>query len=236
MPPELDFGQRAELSEWMDEPSSDAELRACLRDLMKVNRTLLGYRPTLHWIAQFAGNAQSPLRIVDIGCGGGDMLRRIETWARGNHISVRLTGVDRNPQVIKAARAFSDQTCTIEWIACEAEAYRPLFPIDLVISSLFTHHLTDAEIVRFLKWMEQYATRGWFINDLRRGAMSYYLFTLLAWAMRWHRFVRHDGPVSIRRSFTPCDWSRYLSEARLPADSVRMFDAWPGRLCVARVK
>jgi trans-aconitate methyltransferase len=233
MPSELNFAQRAELPEWMDEPSSDAELRACLRDLAKVNRTLLGYRPTLHWIAQFANSAQSPLRIVDIGCGGGDMLRRIDAWARGKHISIRLTGVDRNPQVIAAARAFSDQTCNIEWIACEAHAYQPSSQIDLVISSLFTHHLTDAEIVRFLEWMEQHATRGWFINDLRRGAMSYYLFTLFARAMHWHRFVRHDGPVSIRRSFIPRDWSGYLREAGLQVGAVRIFDAWPGRLCVA---
>ena len=236
MPSELNFAQRAELSEWMDEPSSDAELRACLRDLMKVNRTLLGYRPTLQWIAQFAGSSESPLRIVDIGCGGGDMLRHIEAWARANHVSLRLTGIDRNPQVIEAARNFSNRTCAIEWIACEAGAYRPLSQIDLVISSLFTHHLTDAEIVTFLEWMDQSATKGWFINDLRRGAMSYYLFTLLAWAMRWHQFVRHDGPVSIRRSFTAIDWGRYLSEAGLAADAVRIFDAWPGRLCVARVK
>ncbi len=236
MSPELDFAHRAQLDEWMDEPCSDAELRACLRDLMKVNRTVLGYRPTLRWLAQFAGPTPSPLHIVDVGCGGGDMLRRIEVWARRKHMAVRLTGVDRNPQVIEAARAFGGATSAIEWIACEADAYRPSSRIDLVISSLVTHHLSDAEIVRFLAWMEEYPTRGWFINDLRRGAMTYYFFTLLAWAMRWHPFVRHDGPVSIRRSFTPDDWSRYLGEAGLPGDAVRIFDAWPGRLCVARVK
>lgn len=164
------------------------------------------------------------------------MLRRIEIWARRNHVAVRLTGVDRNPQVIAAARAFSGPTSAIEWMACEAGDYRPSSRIDLVISSLFAHHLSGPEIVSFLQWMEHHAARGWFINDLCRGAMAYYLFTLLAWAMRWHRFVRHDGPVSIRRSFTPRDWSRFLSEAGLPADAVKIFDAWPGRLCVARVK
>jgi len=236
MPPELNFAQRAQLVEWMDEPCSDAELRACLRDLMKVNRTVLGYRPTLHWLAQFARGAEPPLHIVDVGCGGGDMLRRIEAWARRNHVTVRLTGVDRNPLVIAAAGAFSGPKSSIEWIASEAGAYRPSSRIDLVISSLFTHHLSDAEVVGFLQWMERYATRGWFINDLRRGAVTYYLFKLLAWAMRWHRFVRHDGPVSIRRSFTPRDWSRYVNGAGLDTSSVTIFDAWPGRLCVARVK
>ncbi len=236
MPHELDFAHRAELSECMDEASSDAELRACLRDLMQVNRTVLGYRPTLHWIARFTRRGESPLHIVDVGCGGGDMLRRIQAWAHRKRVAVRLTGVDRNPKIIAAARAFSGASSGIEWIACDADTYQPTSQIDLAISSLFTHHLSDQEIVRFLRWMEQFATRGWFVNDLRRGAMSYYLFMLLAWSMRWHRFVRHDGPVSIRRSFTPSDWARYVSLAGLPADAVRIFDVWPGRLCVARVK
>ena len=105
--------------------------------------------------------------------------------------------------------------------------------IDVVISSLFTHHLSDAEIVSFLQWMEHVAVRGWFINDLRRGRNPYYGFKLLANAMRWHRFVRHDGPVSIRRSFTPQDWLRYMNEAGIASsNTVNIFDAWPGRLCV----
>ena len=77
----LDFSRRAQLTELMDEPCSYAELRDCLRDLMHVNRTVLTYRPTLEWLEQFAGVTNGPLHIVDVGCGAGDMLRRIEQWA-----------------------------------------------------------------------------------------------------------------------------------------------------------
>jgi SAM-dependent methyltransferase len=231
-----DFGQRAQLSEWMDEPCSYAEFRACLRDLMRVNRTVLTYRPTLRWLEQFAGRAKAPLHIVDIGCGAGDMLRRIERWARRRKVAVRLTGIDRNPFAARAAREFDGDGSTIEWITCEALAYRPRADIDLAISSLFAHHLSDDEIVQFLQWMEGVAVRGWFVNDLRRGRVPYYAFKLLANGMRWHRFVRHDGPVSIRRSFSHEDWRQYASEAGLAAHEVNIFTTWPGRLCVARVK
>ena len=53
-PETVQFAQRARLSEWMDEPCTYAEFRACLRDLIKVNRTVFSYRPTLHWLQQFS--------------------------------------------------------------------------------------------------------------------------------------------------------------------------------------
>jgi SAM-dependent methyltransferase len=239
MPPEIpSFAERAQLTEWMDEPSTYEEFRACLSDLERVNRLIFSYRPTLRWLAQFPPLTGSPLRIVDVGCGGGDMLRRIDAWARRKRIPVRLTGIDSNPFATRAAREFSGAGSRIEWLTCAAQAYQPEEKIDLIISSLFTHHLADAEIVPFLRWMERTASLGWFINDLRRARLSYYGFKLLANAMRWHRFVRHDGPVSIRRSFSPSDWRRYAQQAGLDAGGfdLSIFKAWPGRLCVARVK
>ena len=230
------FSERAQLAEWMDEPSSYAEFRACLRDLAQVNRLILSYRPTLCWLDPFAARAHGPLRIVDVGCGGGDMLRRIETWARRKRVSVRLTGIDCNPFAARAAREFGGADGRIEWLTCKAEDYQPTEKIDLVISSLFTHHLTDSGIVRFLQWMEQTAALGWFINDLRRARLSYYGFKLLANGMHWHRFVRHDGPISIQRSFSPSDWLRYAQQAGLDAGAFQIANVWPGRLCLARVK
>lgn len=220
----------------MDEPASYAELRDCLRDLEAVNRTVLAYRPTLRWLRQFTGPAAMPLHIVDVGCGGGDMLRRIEAWAARRHLSVRLTGIDLNPHATRAAREFTPPSSRIQWVNCDAFAYSPAPPIDVIVSSLFTHHLTDREIVRFLQWMEQTALRGWFINDLSRGRRAYVLFKLLARFMRWHRFVQHDGPVSIQRSFTAQDWRRYTAQAGLARLPVSIFSAFPGRLCVSRVK
>jgi len=237
MPSEaLDFSRRAQLTELMDEPCSYSELRDCLRDLTNVNRTLSSYGPTLEWLSLFAHAQQQPLHIVDVGCGGGDMLRRIEHWAREKNLRVELTGIDLNPHAIRAAREFSAQGTEIEWVTGDAYAYNPDTRIDLVISSLFTHHLSEPQIVTFLRWMEEVAALGWFINDLRRGRAPYYAFRVLSNVMRWHRFVRHDGPVSVRRSFSPEDWSRYLQAAGLVASDVCVYTRRMGRLCVSRIK
>jgi 2-polyprenyl-3-methyl-5-hydroxy-6-metoxy-1,4-benzoquinol methylase len=232
-----DFSRRADLYELLDEPCSYNDLRGCLRDLEQVNRVSFGYRPTLEWLEQFVPEAKHPLHIVDVGCGGGDMLRRIESWAARKRVAVKLTGVDLNPHAIRAASEFTRAESRIEWIAGEAYSLNPdLGPIDVVISSLFTHHLTDDEIVGFICWMERVARHGWFINDLYRSQMTYTWFKVLAAAMRWHRFVRHDGPVSFQRAFLPDEWKRYAQHAGLPARDVSIATVRPGRLCVGRVK
>lgn len=236
MPSEsLDFTRRNHLSELMDEPCSYAEFRDCLRDLVRVNRTFFSYRPTLRWLEKFAGSTAESLHIVDVGSGGGDMLRQIGRWARRRGLRVRLTGIDLNPYAAQAAREFGSHN-SIEWVTADALSYAPKIKIDLIISSLFTHHLSDEKIVEFLQWMERTAQRGWFINDLHRSRNSYRLFKLLARVMRWHRFVQHDGPVSIRRSFSHDDWQRYVRESGISLDCVNIFNAWPGRICVSRVK
>ena len=234
--PSESFARRAQLTELMDQPSSYEELRACLRDLERVNRTVLSYRPTLGWLRQFAVPRAVPLHIVDVGSGGGDMLRRIEHWARQHRFDVYLTGIDLNPHATRAAREFSIPSSRIQWVTADAHTWHPSRPVDIVLSSLFTHHLADDEIVRFLAWMEQSARVGWFINDLSRGRLSYHGFKLLARLKRWHRFVQHDGPVSVQRSFRSEDWRRFIAGAGLDPGAVHVRSAWPGRLCVARVK
>src|ERR1700761_3680728 len=115
-----DFVQRAaphELPEWMDEPATYAELRECLRDLAQVNRVTLAYRPTLRFVGEVASTSprpqeremqkREPLRIVDVGSGGGDTLRVLERWGRRRKISLDLTGVDLNPYAAQIAREFT---------------------------------------------------------------------------------------------------------------------------------
>ncbi len=251
---EPDLSRRAapaQLPEWMDEPGSYEDFRACLRDLAQVNRLSLAYRPTLRFLERLAPAlpAGRPLRIVDVGSGGGDMLRRIAGWAARRGTPVHLTGIDLNPFAARAAQEFT-AACTpieapvsqigpaapIEWVTGDAFSYAPAQGIDVVLSSLFTHHLEDPEIVRFVTWMESVTSLGWFINDLCRESTPLHLFGLVARVARWHRFVQHDGPVSFRRSFREQDWQRLLSAAGVPRAAQRMARWFPARLCVERLK
>ena len=235
----LDFSRRtepADLPEWMDEPCSYADFHACLADLAQVNRLTLACRPTLHWLDQLVRRQRpsQPLRIVDVGSGGGDRLRRVERWAARRGVPVQLTGIDLNPYAAQAARAFTPAGSAIEWVT--GDAFSCNAPVDIVLSSLFTHHLPTPEVVRFLAWMEGVARRGWFVNDLCREPVPYHLFGALAAAARWHRFVRHDGPVSFRRAFREPDWQRMIASAGIAASDTQLRRWTPARLCVGRIR
>jgi SAM-dependent methyltransferase len=241
----IDFRHRAQLTELMDEPCSREQLRACLRDLARLNRWFLAYRPLLRWLNSVATTpAVQPLHILDVGCGYGDTLRRIERWARTRGVAVELTGLDLNPDAVAIAAEASNPASIIRWVAADVFAFQPEKPIHLVVSSLFAHHLTEPDVIRFLQWMELHAQLGWFINDLSRATVPYHLLRIFTKLARLHPFVQHDGPISIARSFVPEDWQRICTAAGLNSTldasidfrAVPIQPSWPARLCVSRRK
>ena len=130
----------------MDRPCSYEELRACLRDIARVNRLTFAYRATISWMENLIATHPSsarPLRVVDVGCGDGDMLRRIDAWAAKRGTAVVLTGIDLNPNAIRAAKEATPPATRIEWIIGDALSDAASGEVDIVISSLLTHHLTD---------------------------------------------------------------------------------------------
>ncbi|WP_348262585.1 methyltransferase domain-containing protein [Telmatobacter sp. DSM 110680] len=238
MPPEvLDFRRRADLTELMDEPCSREEMRACLQDLSKLNRWFLGYRPILRWLDSLdLQKCGATLNLLDAGCGYGDTLRRIEAWSQQRGICPNLTGCDLNPDAVAIAAEASHPASKIQWLGADIFRYETSEPIDIVISSLFTHHLAEEDIVRFLQWMEENARIGWFINDLSRAPIPYHLLNAFSKLVGLHPFVKHDGPVSIRRAFVAEDWRRICAAAGLSENDVVIEGFTPARLCVARTK
>jgi SAM-dependent methyltransferase len=231
--------QPAGLPELMDGPCSREDLRACLRDLARVNTWLRGYRPTFEWLNSYLdtfAELRRPLRILDVGCGDGESLRRISRWAEKRRIDVRLIGLDVNADTISLAKEATPPEREIEFVAGGVLDYEPREPLDVIVSSLFAHHLSDEEIVHFVGWMEFHARLGWFVNDLSRAATPYRLFKLLTKVARLHRFVQHDGPVSLARAFKADDWRRLCTAAGLADGEFSILKYVPARLCVARRK
>lgn len=235
-----DFTQRATTPEMMDaEVCEFSDYRACLLDLERVNRLTLAYQPTLAWLGTLlaAGRLGSdqPAVIVDVGTGQGEMLRRIDGWARLYGIPVDLVGIDRDPRAIRAAKLATPDGARIHWITGDCYSLPETKRIDVVVSSLFAHHLDDDELIDFVRWMERRVRIGWFVNDLHRHPLPFHVFRLWSQLARWHRFVRHDGPVSIARAFVAADWVRFLDAAGVAAESAEIRWRVPFRLCVGRV-
>jgi 2-polyprenyl-3-methyl-5-hydroxy-6-metoxy-1,4-benzoquinol methylase len=222
----MNLSQRSTQSERMDTDCVDfADYSRCLRDLSRVNVVTLTHRPMLSWLAK---KATGDFSVLDVACGRGDALRNI----RRRFPQAKLTGIDLNPWASRAAEEATDPSERIEFINDDAFAYRPARKFDFIITSQFTHHLTDQQVVTFLRWLQQNAARGWFISDLQRHAFAYYGFPLLARLALWHRFVREDGQISIARAFRHAEWVALLREAGVTDQQA--FVAWhaPFRLCV----
>ncbi|MBC7521057.1 MAG: methyltransferase domain-containing protein [Sandarakinorhabdus sp.] len=207
-----------------------ATYAALIADLARVNTVTLARPPTLRWLAR-ATKGMDRFSLVDVGFGHGDMLRAIAYWARAQGKTAELTGIDLNPRSGPVAQAAS-AGLNIRYLTGDAAALagRP----DFIICSLVAHHMTDPELIGFIRWMEATAVRGWFINDLHRHRVAWLGFRALAGVLRWHPIVRHDGALSVRRAFVRADWTRLLAAAGVDAARVR----WhlPFRWGVGRTK
>src|SRR5581483_1916746 len=109
----------------------------------------------------------------------GDNLRVLDRWCRRHGIEVRVMGIDYNPHCLAVAKQRwtgdnAEWTCS-DYRQVQFEDSRP----DIIFSSLFCHHFTDAELVDQLRWLETNAVAGWFINDLQRHPLAYYSIKML---------------------------------------------------------
>lgn len=229
-----DFRHRSGETELMDQGGlSFAEFHHCLQSLETINQLTLAYRPTLRWLRSRARTGEK-LTILDAGSGGGDMLRRVERQARHWNQSVNLMGIDLNPWSKKSAQTCSPAS-SIRFITGDIFSFEPDRPIDVIICSLFTHHLDDDQLVGFLRWLDRRARKGWFINDLHRHPLPYYFIKYTTGLFSRNRLIRNDAAVSVARSFKKSEWRQLLDRAGI-GESARVERHFPYRLCVSREK
>lgn len=218
----------------MDAPDLDpAVYERVLHDLARVNRWTFTAWPSLAFLRRAVGDA-TRFRLLDVGFGDGDVLRAIALWARKRGITADLVGVDLNEKSLKAARDATPADLVIDYRA--GDYLDQAGPFDFIISSQVTHHMTDAQLLTFIRHMESQARMGWLICDLHRHGFAHWGFPLLARLLGVHRIVREDGQLSIRRSFRAGDWRVILAEAGIPLDQVRIVRRFSFRLCVERVR
>lgn len=225
---------RERRGEQMDDPSLDpAVYAAVIGDLARLNTLLLTARPTIGFLRR-ALKGRRRFKLLDVGFGQGDMLRSIARWARRKGIEAELVGVDLNPRSLPAAAAATPPGLPIEYrtgdyLDTAGEGW------DFVVSSSVTHHMTDEQLLAFLRFMEAETRMGWLINDIHRHWFAYYGFPLLASIMRWHKMVREDGCLSIQRGFRADEWRALIEASGIGPEVPRIVRRLPFRLCVERI-
>ena len=220
-----DLSRRSAESEWLDgADASPEELALVLRDLARFNGAMLGHWPVIDWLRRATKNApkETALTLVDVGCGYGDLLRAIRRWAHKRGLTIRLIGLDLNCETVRIAQTVTEGADEIDYCVMDVFDFAPPVPIDFVVSSLVTHHLSDDMIAKFLRWMEETARKGWLIYDLQRHPLPYYFITIMGKLTQLHPMVIHDGRISVARSLTRTEWLARIGEAGIARDAVRL--------------
>ena len=213
----MNLSIRATTPELMDDLGlATEELRQNLDELETINTWLGGYRPVLAALSRLRPQwpAGRPLRLADLGSGGGDTLRHVAAWARRQRLPLALTGIDANAFMLDYAAAKSAPYPEISYH--QADIFSAAFAAqryDVLTASLFCHHFTDAELVALLRLWRQQAGVAVIINDLHRHPVAYYSIKYLTQLLGGSRLVQHDAPLSVARAFSRADWHRLLAEA-----------------------
>ena len=198
----------------MDSPDIAPDLFVgSLSGLRRVNYVTRSARILWPDIARLALQAPGrPLRILDVACGGGDTLIRIGRLARRAGMAVDLAGCDIKSLAVDYAFE-SAQRAGVRADFFTLDATRDPFPVDrdVIMSSLFLHHLDGDVAAGFLRRAAGATTRLLLMQDLVRSHAGYTLAAVGTPLLLCNHVCRKDGPASVQAAFS-------LSEARDLAD------------------
>ncbi|MBR9915707.1 MAG: methyltransferase domain-containing protein [Algicola sp.] len=195
---------RSEAEEIMDDLDYKGPmLHDALDKLAKINQWLGGNKVTISGLKKVLKNhpKSEAITIIDLGCGGGDILREVSRFGKKNGYQFHLIGIDANQHTVDYAHSLSESYDNIDFKAIDifSEEFRAL-QYDLVLTTLFLHHFKNEKLVSFLKPVLVKATLGIVVNDLHRNKLAYYLFKLLCLTIT-NKTIIEDGLTSVLRGF-----------------------------------
>ena len=198
------FKQRSNELEHIDTGAyTPEEYEGCISELQLVNRWM-GDAHTLKrtLLKDVEENALREFSVLDVGAGSGELLRVAASWARETNRSFHGVGLELNE---RSAQAILDESKAFpEITSVRGDALRLPFvqdEFDYVMCSLFTHHFLDDQVIRILREMSRVARRRIFVIDLHRDPVPYFFYTTVGKLVLKNRLLRHDGALSILRSF-----------------------------------
>jgi len=199
VPPDL--RTRRMTPEWMDDPRLEPrEHRRALVGLSRLNavsRAPHHLWPIVH--SELRRCTHRPLRVLDVACGNGDVLRRIMRWGNGRIVA---TGVDISPEAISEASRPSMEGLDFRRMDVLDKA-TPLPRADVVICSLFLHHLTDEQVLALLSRMARAARRRIVVSDLERSRTGWLMVWLASRVLTRSPVVHHDSARSVEAAWRP---------------------------------
>ena len=201
-----DFSKRSHEVEIMDDLNcSGRVVDQTLRELEFINKWLGGNAVTLNGLnilSKKINHLTEPLKIADLGCGGGDMLKLLSKHFKEKKTEVRLKGIDANPNIIAFAWVNSSSCLdvTYQTLDIQTDEFKGQH-FDIVFATLFFHHFTSEQLSEIFSSLKKQATIGIVINDLHRHWLAYYSIKILTRLFSKSSMVQYDAPLSVLRGF-----------------------------------
>jgi 2-polyprenyl-3-methyl-5-hydroxy-6-metoxy-1,4-benzoquinol methylase len=219
MPPS--FKHRIYLPEQMDAPDCDLQkLERTYVQLAIINRSLsrmtsLLRKHVLFDIERRGGSAT----IAEFGCGGGDVLLCLAQQAARSGLKINLVGIDSDPRAVERARANLHRFDKARVVCGSLDDLQAL-GADYVFSNHVLHHISPTDLLPVLSKLRAACSRKLLINDLERSAVSYGLYTALAFVAFHRSYVFSDGRLSIRKGFRVPELRKACADAGYPVQTL----------------
>jgi Methyltransferase domain len=208
--------------ELLDQAGPDGARRS-LRDLIKINRYLGGYRTLRHMLRQVVQPTED-FSLLDVGAASGDMGGAILRW----YPRAAVTSFDYRRHHLAAA-AYPKLVGDAFALPFQQSSF------DFVFSSLFLHHFEDDQIVDLLGTFRRIARRAVLAIDLERGPLAVQFLPMTKWLFGWDPITLHDGPISVQAAFKRDELLSLALRAGLSNASVRVHRPWSRLSLVARL-
>jgi 2-polyprenyl-3-methyl-5-hydroxy-6-metoxy-1,4-benzoquinol methylase len=234
----------------MDDPDLDrARHVEALTALERINRVSLAATRVWREVRRIHATTGRTVRVLDVACGGGDMLFAVARKARRDHVPVAAHGWDISPLAIEEVQRRSTrqlqsrsseevpppssaiaETRSVQAFEMDALTHDLPRGYDLITSSLFLHHLDRDEAVSLLHRMAASAGRTVLVQDLRRTRLGYALAWVGLHALTRSDVARTDGLLSVRGAFTIDEAESICRAADLGGATVSR--VWPQRFVI----
>lgn len=215
--------------EWMDQCDLDeSEHRQALRALSRINWCSFAaqqFWPEIDHLASAFTHA--PVRVLDVACGGGDVSLKLASMAANRKVAMEIDGCDINPFSVQYATEQARQRgLQVGYFRQDALGRLPE-GYDVIICSLFLHHLQADQIVALLREMKSSARRMILVSDLIRSRNGLFLSSTAPLLLTRSPNVHRDSVRSVRAALTINDVQTFAAEAGLTGSLVRPI--WPER-------
>jgi len=226
------LAHRQRLPELMDQPGLDPQQHAQalvgLRRINAISRSAACLFDPIRALASALPPDAAPLRLLDVACGGGDVALDLAALAQRHGLALAVEGCDISPQAVDLAEARArERGLEASFYVADVLADPQPDRFDIIVSSLFLHHLDTADAETLLARLAESSRQLLLISDLLRTPLGYGLAMAGTQLLSRSPIVHIDGLLSVRGAFQLAEVAAMAERAGLHGVDLRR--CWPER-------